>query len=588
MKGYWNKLVRINLSTEKIKLEDISDDFLCKYIGGKGLGTKYLVEEVDPKIDPFSEDNKLIIITGPLIGTPAPCANRYAVFFKSPLTGGFAEAYGGGSYAIDLKKTGHDVLIIEGKASSPVYITITDNNTVEILDADFVWGKDTRETEDILKEKSKDNKTKIASIGPAGENLVKFACICSEYWRQIGRCGAGAVMGSKNLKAISVRGTQKINIDDKELFKKVTKKINKNIPKDIPIGLRGTPMMVDIENSLGTFPTRYWHKGIFEKKDKINHEAMQKEIFVKHKSCFACPIHCAKYSVVRDGKYKGTDLEGPEYETIYALGGLCEIADIKAIAKANDVCDRLGIDTMEAGNVIGFAMDAYDLGKLDSEFPIRYGDDEVMMKLLEMISYRRGIGNVLADGIKRMEEYTGMLGHGVQVKNLSPAGYGPRGLKGMALGYSVATRGACHLRSTAYAPESMNMVDRLTYDEKAKYVVDLENKLAVVDSFIICTFIRNFYEWEDLCTIYKAVTGREITKEFYEEYANNIISMAKHFNNKAGFTKKDDYPPRRIMEEPYPEGASKGEVVHKDKFETMLNEYYALRGWSKEGVPENI
>ncbi|MBM4237260.1 MAG: aldehyde:ferredoxin oxidoreductase, partial [Euryarchaeota archaeon] len=342
-------------------------------------------------------------------------------FFRSPLTGIWGESYSGGHLGPHIKKAGYDVVIIKGKARSPTYLTVVDD-AVSFRDASGLWGRNTMETEDSVRKEMGEEKAKIMTIGPAGENLVRFACVCNDYYRQLGRTGAGAVMGSKNLKAIAFLGSGEVELADEDKFASVVKEVQARIPKDGPMTKFGTPAMVSARNALGAFPTHYWQRGYFDAHGGINALAMGKEILDRNKACWNCPVACGKMSSVKDGKYRGVTVEGPEYETIFAFGGLCDIGDIKAIAKANEVCDRLGLDTITAGNVIGFAMRAFELRKLDSSFPIRFGDEEVAMKLLEMIAQRQDLGDILADGVRAAAKTLGLDDIAVHVKGLEPPG----------------------------------------------------------------------------------------------------------------------------------------------------------------------
>lgn len=583
--GYSRNILRVNLSAGTLREESIPDDVVSECIGGKGLGTKTLYNELEPGIEPLAPENKLIFAVGPFTATFIPTTSRYGIYFKSPLTGIYGESYSGGFWAPEFKKAGYDMMIIEGKAPKPTYISIVDDS-VELKDAKHFWGLDTHDTEDGVKKEVGEKGLRVAAIGPAGEKLVRFACICNEYGRQAGRCGAGAVMGSKNLKAIAVRGTKSVEVHDEDKLRAFVKELITRMPKDLPLSAMGTPVMVNLENKLGTFPTRYWHKGFFKDHAAINSDAM-KSIIIGRKACFNCPIACGKMVRVSDGKYAGTEVEGPEYETIYAIGGLCEIADIKAVAKANDLCDRLGIDTMETGNAVALAMEACELGKMKMENPIRYGDADAALDLIGKIGRREGpTGAMLSEGIRRAADMLGMSDIAIHVKGLVPAGYDPRGLKGMGLGFAVATIGASHLRSNMYAPESRGIVDRFATEGKPALLKELEDRMVILDSAIACHFGRDlFFNWDDLTTLLQLVTGKTTTKAELQEKANRIVTTARKFNLREGISRKDDTLPKRFMEEPLPEGGSQGSIVKKEELNNMLDEYYSLRGWTNEGIP---
>jgi aldehyde:ferredoxin oxidoreductase len=474
--------------------------------------------------------------------------------------------------------------MVTGRSKHPTYASILDDD-VSFHDASGLWGSNTKEAEDGVRKEVGEDKVRVMAIGPAGEKMVRFACVCNDYYRQLGRAGAGAVMGSKNLKAIAFRGTGRVELADEEKFEEVVKEVSARIPKDGPMTKFGTPNMVNVQNALGVFPTHYWQKGYFDAHGSINAPTMAKEILDKNKACWNCPVACGKMSSIKEGKYAGTVVEGPEYETLFAFGGLCELADIKSIAKVNEVCDLLGLDTISAGNTIGFAMRAYELGRIQSPFPIKFGDEEVTLKLLDMMAKREGIGNTLADGVRMASKSLGLDDLAVHVKGLEPPGYDPRGYNGMALSYAVGVRGADHLRSTVYAYEMRNVSDRFMVSGKAAFVKGLEDKLAVVDSMVICCFVRDAYEWEDLARLYTYATGLEMNAVQIREAGARAIDVARRFSTREGISRKDDALPRLFHETPFADGSSKAHVVVKADFERMLDEYYQARGWSSDGIP---
>ncbi|MEM3060933.1 MAG: aldehyde ferredoxin oxidoreductase family protein, partial [Candidatus Bathyarchaeia archaeon] len=444
--GYMGKILRINLTGKKIKTQRLPSSFVKEYVGGKGFGTRLLYDELDKGVNPLSPENKLIFATGPATGTIVPTSAKVGLFFKSPLTGIYAESYSSGQIAPRIKWAGYDCIIIEGRSKNPVYIFI-DEDYVKIEDAEHLWGKDTYYTEDaIRKDFGNDPNLRVASIGKAGENLVKIACIENDYWRCFGRCGGGAVMGSKRLKAIAIRGTKEVSVAHPEKLESLTREIiKKMVESTLSFRLYGTPAMVDRVNQQGVFPTRNWQEGAFDEFKRINADSILNSVFVRNESCFACPIACGKICKVKEGPYSGVLISGPEYETIFAFGGLCEISDIKAICKMNDLCDRYGLDTMSAGNIVAFAIEAYKRGKLSANFPLEYGKPEAIIGLIELIAKREGIGNLLAEGVKKASEELNLEDLAIHVKGLELPGYDPRGLKALSLAYAIATRGACHL-----------------------------------------------------------------------------------------------------------------------------------------------
>ncbi len=584
MKGYGGWTLRVNLSKGIIERYPSSERLLKDFIGGKGLGTALLYFELIRGLNPLSPENKLIITTGPITGTSIPLASKCSIHFKSPLTGIYGESQVGGFIGPSLKWCGLDALIVEGAAKEPVYLLV-EGDRAEIRNAKHLWGMDTFEAEDALKgELGSDVEALL--IGPAGENLVLFACICHRRGRQAGRCGAGAVMGFKKLKAIAViPARREVEVADEEALNDFLNDLRSRLKED-PVAERlrryGTPAMVKIANSFQAFPTRYWRKGFFEGYANISAEALTR-ITVKSVACWNCPYACGKLCEVKNGRYAGVKVEGPEYETIYAFGGLCEIGDIEAIAYLNELCDRLGLDTITAGNVAGFAIEASRSGALKTDFPLDYGNVEAVARLIRLISYRSGIGDQLANGVAKASKALNLEWLAVHVKGLEPAGYDPRALNSMALAYAVASRGACHLRMLAYLAEMRGLLENLTNDyEKVRFLVDWEDRFTVYDSLILCRFARDLYDWDELSLMLKAVTGIDSNVERLKLTAQRISSLIRSFNVREGLTRRDDTLPQRFFEEPI---ALEGKTVDKDRLERMLNAYYELRGWSREGLP---
>lgn len=587
------EILTVDLTREKILRQPLSKVLVRKFLGGKGLGTHLLGElyggQAGKDANPLSPESALVFCVGPATGL-VQASSRYGVFFKSPLTGIYCESYSGGHFPKSFKASGNDVMVIIGRSSKPVYLFM-DDGEASLRKASHLWGKDTYETEDTIKDELGDKKdVKVACIGQAGENLVKFACIENDYWRSAGRGGAGAVMGSKNLKAIAARGTCDVRsqVADEEELEKCTAEINQKI-RESPVVKNfreyGTPSVVAVTNSIGVFPTKYWQDGFFEGAEKINAHAVKEKIFVSGKACFNCGIACGKYCEVKKGKY-ACKVEGPEYETIYALGGLCMIDDIEAIAKFNDVCDRYGMDTMSAGNAIAFAMYACERNRLKSEVQLRFGDADSVLYALEAIAKKQGVGKLLAEGTRAMSKVLKMEDEAIHVKGLEPAGYDPRGLYGMGLAYGIATRGACHLRTAMYSPELSGAVDR--YDsgrEKVAMLKELEDRYAVFDCLILCRFARAIYDWPLLLKLTNALTGSGYDEKELRKIGERSIDMARLFSVKEGISRKDDLLPERFFKEPLRSGSSKGKVVEEAKFNSMLQDYYSLRGWDAEGIP---
>ncbi|GAV22269.1 aldehyde ferredoxin oxidoreductase [Carboxydothermus pertinax] len=584
MKGFYGKILRINLTDKSYRVEDISEEILKKYLGGKGLGSYLLLNNVAPGIDPLSPDNKLIFTAGPTAGTGMVGSSRYGVFSKSPLTGLYAESYSGGKVAPAIRKTGYDAIILEGASSEPVYLEITDS-TVKFHDATHLWGKDTYYTEDKVLEEVGVSGAQAVVIGPAGENLVRFACIENNYWRSAGRTGLGAVMGSKKVKAVVFHGQAKVDIAEPELLKSLLKSISQKA-KDNPgvkaYQMYGTTQMVRIMNGAKAFPTKYWSNGTYENWEDISGDSLITNFEVKPRSCPNCFLACGKLTTVEEGKYAGLTVEEPEYETIYAFGGLCCINRLDEILKLNDICDRLGMDTITAGNLAAFAIEAVNRGKIKAD--LQYGNADGIARLLEDIAYGRGIGAILAQGIKKASEEWGMEDVAIHVKGLEPAGYDPRVLKGMGLAYATSTRGACHLRATFYKPELSGMIDPATIEGKAKLFIEFENRLTIFNTQILCVFFRDLIQWPELIQLIKAVTGWEYNQQELEELANRIVTLTRVFNSREGATKAQDTLPKRFFSEPINEGKN---TIYEEELNIMVDEYYRLRGWNDQGLPIN-
>jgi len=499
----------------------------------------------------------------------------------------FGESYSGGHVGYRMRGTRHEAFVITGKADKPIYLVVSERG-VEFRGADSLWGQDTFATEDAIKKDEGEKNLGVVCIGPAGENLVRFAVIENDYWRSAGRTGAGAVMGSKNLKAIAFQGDKQPDIHDQGLFEEVADEAFNSIKESRTTKTfreYGTLGILDAVNEGGLFPVRYWSEGVSRHLENINATAMRERVLVSPKACWNCPVACGKLCEARQGVYKGLRVEGPEYETVFAFGGLCDVGDIESIMAINDYCDRAGLDTITAGNVVGFAIEAEKRGKLRSGLDVEYGDPEKVIRLLKMITKREGVGDVLADGAKRASRKLLLPELDITVKGLELPGYDPRGLVGMGLSYAVSSRGACHLRSTIQIPEIRGVIDRFAYDGKAQWVVDLENRYAIFDSLIICRFIRDILPWEKLPRVLKALTGMDFSEKELKELGNKIVTLTRLFNVREGITSKDDNLPRRFFEKPLPEGGSKGITVDKEKFVEAVKEYYELRGWDSKGIP---
>jgi aldehyde:ferredoxin oxidoreductase len=585
MKGFYNKLLRIDLTGRSISTEEISDEILLKNLGGKGLGGHYLLQEIPLNVDPLSPENKLIFVIGPATGTKIWSNSRYGVFSKSPLTGIFGESYSGGKVGPQIKAAGFDVIILEGKSDSPVYLEISDWH-VKIHDATHLWGKDTYSTEEQITGEVNVPGAQAIVIGLAGENLVRFALIENNFWRSAGRTGMGAVMGSKKVKGIVFHGSSKCEIHDPDLLLAINKKIGQHVSLSAETvntyRTKGTPMQVKVANTIGFFPTRSWTRGTFEKWQNLGADYMHEHFDIQSKACPNCFLSCGKLSTVKEGKYKGLRIEGPEYETTFAVGGLNCLESLEEVAYINDLCDRLGMDTMTAGNVLSFAIEAYQRGK--SDFAIGYGQVEKMAELLKLISSQEGVGQIFAKGVRRAAKELGLEDIAIHVKGLEPAGFDPRVLKGMGLAYAISSRGACHLRGTFYKAEISGQIAPDAIEGKAKLLIDYEDRAALFDSLILCRFFRDFVKWDELQMIIEATTGLKLSNEELAVMANHITTQARLFNVREGITCKDDSLPKRF----FTPLTDSGKVLQEEELVFMVQDYYKHRGWNESGIPEII
>jgi len=593
MYGYWGKILRVNLSTGKISIEEFGEEFMKKWLGTRGFAIHYLLKEMDPKIDAFSEENKLIFSTGALTGTVAPTGGRYMVITKSPLTGFIAMANSGGFFGAELKMAGWDMIIVEGKSEKPVYLRIEDEK-VELRDATHVWGKRVSETEKILRKEFGDKHVQIASIGPAGENLVRFSAIMNNGHRAAARGGVGAVMGSKKLKAIVVRGHKRIEVIDRKKFISVMRE-KTEILKNDPVAGQGLPaygtaILVNIINQNGLYPTMNFRYGQFKYAEEQSGEAMSKKYLKRNKPCYACPIGCGR---VNEMDTIG-ETEGPEYESTWALGANLGINDLASIIEANHMCDDFGLDTISTGGTLATAMELYDRGFLKQEDlgdapPFRWGNTEVLHYYIPRIARREGFGSILAEGGYRLAEKYGCLDCFMGVKKQELPAYDPRGAEGHGLGYATDNRGGDHIKAYLISPEILGYPFKMDphdiSDEKVKMLILFQDLTAVIDAAGMCVFTTFGLGGDDYRDLLNAAFGYNFTTEEWLKVGERIWNAERLFNLKAGLNpEKDDTLPKRLTDEPMPEGPNKGHVV---RLKEMLPRYYALRGWNPDGtIPE--
>jgi len=597
-RGFAGKILRVNLTKGTYRVEDYPEGWMREYLGGNGVAARILFDELKPGVDPLSPDNILIIGTGALTGTFFPSSGRWGAWFKSPLTTAiWGEAHSGGTWGPELKYAGFDLIVFYGKAEKPVYLFI-DDGKVEIRDAKDLWGKDVFETDVILREEIGDERIHSIYIGQAGEKLVRLACIMDSLYRAAGRCGSGAVMGSKNLKAVVCRGGRDLEVANPDRFQKVCTELIEKL-RDNPITgsalpTYGTNVLTNITNAAGILPTFNFQQGWHPEAWKNSGEFQRETILLKNRGCRFCVIRCARFCYIDSGPYAGTIGEGPEYETVWAFGSQCGVFRLDAIHAANMLCNRYGLDTISVGNVIGWAMELYERGIITKEdtdgLELNFGNHEAMVELVRKIALREGkFADLLAEGAKIASEKIGKgsdrLFQGVKWLGL-PA-YEPRGVWGHALAYATSSRGGCHLRAYMIAPEILGVpkkMDPLTTKGKAEMCIMFQDYFAVIDSVEVCKFVSFALTLDDFAAALTESTGWQYTADKLLEIGAKIYNLERMIACREGVRRKDDTLPERSVKEPAPVGPAKGKVVPLDE---MLDEYYELRGWDKEtGIPK--
>ena len=603
----WTRnILRVNLTEGTCTPEPLNMQWANDYLGSRGLASKYLTEEVDPKVDPLSPDNKLIMSTGPLTGTMASTGGRYTVVTKGPLTGAIACSNSGGYFGAEMKFAGWDMIIFEGRSPTPVYLYL-ENDKAELRDASHLWGKSTWVTEETIKTAHQDPQIRISSIGQAGENGVLYACVVNDLHRAAGRSGVGTVMGSKNLKAVAIRGTKGVSgIRDFKEFLKVTSEKKQILAENAVTGqglpTYGTQVLMNVINEMGALPTRNHRDVQFEDANKISAEAMAeprasdgKPQLVTNAACFGCTIACGRiakidethFSVVNKPEYWGAS-GGLEYEAAWALGSANGVNDLEALQYANLLCNESGMDPISFGATVGAAMELYEIGVLSKEqigLDAPFGSAEALVKLAEMTANGEGFGKELGEGSKRLCEKYGRPDLSMTVKGQEFPAYDSRGIQGMGLAYATSNRGACHLRGYTVASEVLGIpvkTDPLTTDGKPALVKAFQDATAAFDSSGLCIFTSFAWTLADIQPQIQAACEGDWSLERLELVGERIWNMEKQFNLAAGLTKADDNLPPRLTTEPAKVGPAKGLVNGLDK---MLPEYYELRGWDGEGVP---
>jgi aldehyde:ferredoxin oxidoreductase len=600
MKGWCGKVLWVDLTAGRTEERPLDARTARAYIGGRGLGIKHLLDEVDPRVEPLSESNDLVLATGPLTGTSAPTGARYMAMTKSPLTGAVTCSNSGGKFPAALKKAGWDAIVIRGKASEPLYLWI-DGAHVELRAAGHLWGKDVPETDDAVRAET-DMSAKTSVIGPAGESGVLFASIMNDRHRAAGRSGVGAVMGFKKLKAIAVKGEGKVELADPDRFKSLVagfvdgfKKAYEGVP--VPLREWGTAVTVVGTQNFGVFPTRNFQSGLFEGWEKIDGRALTNQYLVNPKACFSCPIACGRGTKISDGPYAGEG-EGPEYETVYSMGSDCGVDDLAAVTKANYICNEMGMDTITMGATIACAMEMSEKGLIPREDvglgrELRFGDAQALVELTRRTGRLEGFGRLLAQGSLRLAQHYGHPAFAMVAKGQEFAGYDPRGEQGMGLAYATSPIGASHMRGDPAYIELLGVpkqLDPLTHHDKPQIVKDFQDAFSVIDAAGLCVFfaVRNYVrpdetiKPEGITELLNAATGMNYTLEEVCAAGERIFNAERLFLSRAGFSRKDDALPARMLSEPMPDGPAKGMVCRLDE---MLDEYYGLRGWDANGIP---
>ncbi|MFX1377562.1 MAG: aldehyde ferredoxin oxidoreductase family protein [Promethearchaeota archaeon] len=601
--GYTGNFLRVNLTNRAISIENPDENFYRRYIGGEGFVAYYLLKEVPKGTDPLGPQNKLIFATGPLTGFAIPGTGRNSVGAKSPLTGGFGEAEVGGHWGAELKQAGFDAIIIEGKAKKPVYLWIKEGEA-ELRDASHLWGKLTGEAQEIIQKELNDKLIRVAQIGPGGERLVRYACVINDLRNAAGRTGMGAVMGSKNLKAIAVRGHKRLEVKDKEKLRAKIKEFNELAYKPMRGYFQygtGGAIMEQFATS-GNLPTRNFRDGNFSAAKSLDPSIMKDEIGLKMEACYACSVRCKKIVEIGEPWNVNPIYGGPEYESIGAFGSNCGVEDIKAVCKANELCNKYSLDTISAGVSIGFAMECYENGILSDKdtngLKLNFGNAETMVKMVEMIGKREGLGDILAEGVKRASEKikNGTDKFAMHVKGQEIPMHEPRLKQGLGVGYAISPTGAEHmanLHDTSIASErsigahsAIGILEPLEINDlgvkKIRALVYITNWRNLYNALLICYFLP--WDYVDVPEILRAVTGWYTTTWELMKAGERITTMARAFNIREGLEKKDDWLPERFFK-PHTSGSLSETSINPDELETAINTYYKMMGWNNNGIP---
>ncbi|MHC4617750.1 MAG: aldehyde ferredoxin oxidoreductase family protein [Planctomycetota bacterium] len=589
MGGYRGKLLRVDLSSGRISTENLDLALAKKFIGGRGLGTHFLAQEIDPAVDPFDPANKIVFATGPLTGSQAPTSARYMVVTKSPLSGTVASSNSGGFWAPELKRAGFDLIIVQGRADKPCCLSVNDDS-VQLKDGQKYWGKLVSQTTDLLQQ-AEDPKARVLTIGPAGERLSLLASVMNDKYRAAGRSGVGAVMGSKNLKAIVVRGTGNVEPANPRTAKAVLARILKKIRESDVTGkglpAYGTSVLVNVINESGIYPTRNFQQSYFETADKTSGETLAEKFLVKNVACYRCPIACGRRSQV-----DGIEAEGPEYETVWAYGADCGVDDLAAVIKANNWCNEYGLDTISAGATIACAMELYEKGHIAPDAidgpPLKFGSGPAIVEWTRKMGAGEGFGAKLALGSYRLAESYGLPELSMSVKKLEMPAYDPRGVQGHGLQYATTNRGGCHVRGYVISAEILGIpekLDPLSLEGKAVWVKKFQDITAVIDSLGLCLFTSFALGPDDYRDMFNAIVGENWTTDEMLEAGERIWNLERTFNLRAGVSPQQDTLPKRLLQDPITDGPAKGSV---HRLAELLPQYYQERGWDEEGIPTEV
>ena len=599
--GYLGRILRVNLSKDKLSVECPDEIFYRRYLGGEGFVAYFLLKELEPGIDPLGPENKLIFAAGPVTGAPIAGNSRNSIGAKSPLTGGFGESEVGGYWGVELKRAGFDAVIVEGKASSPVYLWIHDGEA-EIRDASHIWGLETGDAQRVIREELNDNLVRVALIGPGGENLVRYACVMVDLKDAAGRTGMGAVMGSKNLKAVAVRGSGRIKVSDKRILTELSRHLIEKV-KDMRLHEYGTGSLFEEYAASGNLPIRNFRDGEFQNAAVLSAKNVKATVRVGMEGCYACPIRCKKIVKIDEPFTVDPAYGGPEYEALASLGSNCGVDDLKAVCKANEICNRFSIDVISAGVSIAFAMECYENGLISDKetggLKLKFGNAEALVRMVEMIGRREGLGDLLAEGVKRASEKIGKDSErfAMHVKGQEIPMHEPRFKKALGVGYAVSPTGADHMHNihdTSLAPGSQEMeafaelgiLEPIPLEKLCPgkiraliYAVDWR----VLDN---CLLLCNFVPWDYIqkTSIVRAVTGWNTTAWELMKTGERITTMARVFNIREGFGRKDDWLPERFFN-PRTSGALSDTAIDPEKFREAIDTYYKMMGWDENGVP---